>query len=144
MPGMFHERNLLTKVKDVSAANTGDVTSDSVDMAGYEGVIFFASYGTAATDNLPNAETSSDDGSSDAFTDLAGTEVGVGSSDEDVWLEIHRPVERYVKVIYARGTSTTLGDIWAIRYGARTLPQDNTTTGTIFGEAHASPAEGSK
>ena len=138
------EEVLLTKVKDVSAANTGDVTSDSVNMAGYEGVMFFASYGTAATDNLPNLETSNDDGSSDAFTDLAGTEVGVGSSDEDVWVDVINPREQYIRAIFARGTSTTLGDIWALRYGAKKKPVDNTTAGTIHGETHIGPAEGTK
>ena len=136
---------LLTKVKDAeTSAGTGDVTSDSVDMAGYEGVMFFSSYGTANANNLPNLETSSDDGGSDAFTDLAGTEVGVGASDEDVWVEVHRPRERYIKAIFARGTSSTLGDIWALRYGAKTKPVDNTTAGTIHGELHLSPAEGTK
>lgn len=138
------EETKLVKVKDASSANTGDVTSDSVNMAGYSGVEFFSSYGTAAADNLPNLETSSDDGVADAFTDLAGTEVGVGSSDEDVWVDVANPREQYIRAIFARGTSTTLGDIWAILYGAKSKPVDNTTAGTIHGETHIGPAEGTK
>jgi len=113
-------------------------------MAGYRGVLFFSSYGTAAANNLPHAECSSDDGSSDTFADLTGTEVGVSTSDEDVWLDIIQPPEQYVRTVWARGTSSTLGDIWALQYGARSLVVDNTTAGTIHGEAHVAPAEGTK
>jgi hypothetical protein len=144
MASLFHERHLVTKVADVSGAGSGDVTTDGVDMAGYQGCYFISSYGTAASNNLPYLQGSNDDGSGDSYEDLEGTEVGVGSSDEDVWAEIHTPVEQWVRAVYERGTSSTLGDIWCIRYGARSIPQDNTTTGTIYGEAHISPAEGTK
>jgi len=138
------EIGLLTKVSDPSGAGTGDVTTSSVDMAGYRDVIFFSSYGTAAANNTPHAQQSSDDGVGDAYADLAGTAVGVGASDEDVWLRISRPQERYVRTIWERGTSTTLGDIWCIRTGARSYPQDNTIANTIHGEGHVAPAEGTK
>jgi len=140
----FSNNFLITKVADHTTAGTSDVTGTGVDMSGYEGVIFITSYGTAAADNLPHAETSSDDGSADAYTDLAGTEVGVSTSDEDVWLEIKRPPERYVRIVAERGTSSTCESIWAIRYGARSRGVDNTTAGTIHGELHASPAAGTK
>lgn len=132
----------LIKVKDHSAANTTAITSDSVDTAGYEGVIFMTSFGTAATDNTLKAQQSSDDGSADSFGDLEGTSVTSGSSDEDVWIDIYKPRERYVRVVSARGTSSTQESVWAVLYGPRSLPVDNTTTGTIVGEAHTSPAEG--
>lgn len=140
-------QNLLTdkklvKVSDPTGAGTSDVTTDSVDMQGYEGVMFFSSYGTAATDNLPHLEQSSDDASSDSFADLEGTEVNVSTSDEDVWVEIWRPRERYVRAVFEVGTSSTLGDIWALLYGAKDIPVDNTTEGTIHGELHVHPAEG--
>jgi hypothetical protein len=110
-------------------------------MAGYEGVLFLTSFGTAAANNTLLA--SQDVASGGSFTDLAGTSVASGTSDEDVWIDVFRPSKRYVRVEAARGTSSTLESIWAIQYGARKLPVDNTTTGTIAGEAHVSPAEGS-
>ena len=130
----------ITKVKDHSAAATTDVESDGVDMAGFEGVIFMTSFGTAAADNLANAQQSTDNST---FAALLGTAVAQGgASDEDVWIDIYRPLERYVSLHVDRGTSSTLESIWAIQYGARKLPVDNTTTGTIAGEAHVSPIEG--
>lgn len=129
----------ITKVADHTAAGTTAVNSSSVDMANYEGVLFLTSFGTAATDNSVNAAQSSDDSS---FDDLLGTKTGATASDEDVWLDIYRPSDRYVRLEAVRTTSSTLESIYAIQYGPKKLPVDNTTTGTIIGEAHVSPAEG--
>lgn len=144
LTGYLSDNVLLTKVKDHSTADTTDVTSDSVDMQNYTGAVFVTSYGTAGATNLCHGEMSSDDGSADAFTDMTGTEIGVSTSDEDEWLEIARPAERYLRVVCQRGASSTLESIWAIRYGNRTLPADNTTAGTIHGEKHNAPAAGTK
>lgn len=129
----------LTKVADHSTANTTAVNSASVDMTGFEGVLFITSFGTAAADNTLEAAQSSDNSN---WNDLAGTQVASGTSDEDVWIDIYRPSDRYVRVEAARGTSSTLESIWAIQYGGRKQPIDNTTSGTIIGEAHVSVAEG--
>jgi hypothetical protein len=129
----------ITKVSDPSTAATTAVNSASVDMTGFEGVLFLTSFGTAAAGNLVNAAQSSDDSS---FADLEGTSVSSGTSDEDVWLDIYRPSERYVRLEAARGTSSTLGDIWALQYGPRSEPVDNAASGTIAGELHVSPDEG--
>lgn len=133
----------LTKVADHTAAGTTAVNSTGVDMAGFEGVLFVTSFGTPAADNLVNLAQSDDDGSADDYTDLAGSAVALGgASDEDAWIDVYRPRKRYVRLEAARGTSSTLESIWAIQYGSRKQPVDNTTTGTIAGEAHVSPAEG--
>ena len=130
----------ITKVQDHTTAGTDAVNSDGVDMANFEGVLFLTSFGTAATDNTVNAAQGLTSGGT--YDDLEGTETGATASDEDVWLDIYRPLDRFVRLEVVRGTSTTLESIWAIQYGARNLPVDNTTTGTIIGEAHVSPAEG--
>lgn len=132
----------LIKVADHSTANMTAVNSTGVDVSGYEGVLFITSFGTAAANNTVNLAQSDDDGSADDYTDLTGTSVASGTSDEDVWLDVHRPTKRYVRLEAARGTSTTLESVWAILYGARSQPVDNTTSGTITGESHNSPAEG--
>lgn len=133
------DRIKITKVKDHSTAATDDVDSDGVDMTGYDGVVFITSFGTAATNNTLEAQQSTDNSS---FAALAGTATAPGASDEDAWVDIFQPEERYVRAHVERGTSSTLESIWAIQYGARSLPVDNTTSGTIAGEAHNRPAEG--
>jgi hypothetical protein len=106
---------------------------------GFDSVCFVTSFGTAASGNTAEVSQSSDDSS---FSDLAGTNVTSGSSDEDVFVDVKRVEKRYVRLEVARGTSSTLESIWAILYNAKNVPVDNTTTGTIAGEQHASPAEG--
>lgn len=144
----FTENGLLTKVFDASGAGTSDVTSSSVDMGelgGFDAVVFFTSYGTPAADNLFHVEQSSDDASADAFTDIEGSEVDLaGASDEDQFIDIINPEERYVRLVAERGTSSTLGDIWAYRYRAKAKAQDNTTTGTMVGNTLVSPVAGTK
>lgn len=130
----------ITKVADHTAAGTTAVNSTGVDMAGYEGVLFVTSFGTAAADNTVNAAQGLTSGGT--YDDLLGTSVASGTSDEDVWIDVYRPIDRFVRLEAARGTSSTLESIWAIQYGGRVQPVDNTTSGTIIGEAHTSPAEG--
>lgn len=147
MQGYLSENVKITKVKDHTAAGTSAVNSDGVDMQGWDAVLFLTSFGTAAADNTLNAAQSDDDGVADAYDDLAGTSVASGTSDEDVWLDIHRPLKRYVRVEAARGTSSTFESVWAIQYkggkpGLSDLPQSNLVSGTIIGERHASKAEG--
>lgn len=133
----------LTKVADHTAAGTTDVESAILDMQGYEGVIFFTSFGTAAADNLLKIQQNTANSTS-GMADLTGTGVtsGASPSNEDVWSEVYRPRERYVRCIAVVDTSSTVESIWAIQYGARVVPVDNTTSGTIEGEMAASPAEG--
>ncbi len=131
----------LTHVSAYAAASTDPINSTSVDMKGYEGVVFLAVFGTAAANNIINAAQSSDDSS---FADLEGTAVGAGASDETQWLDIYRPIDRYVRCEVALGTSSTFEGCWAIQYGPRNEVVDNTTAGTIHGELHVSPPEGTK
>jgi hypothetical protein len=141
--GFLSENILLTKVEDPTADGTSAVESAIVDMDGWDGVIFFTSYATAAADNAIHAEQGAASDLSDA-ADLEGSEVDVGASDEDQFVDILRPQERYLRCVALRGTSSVLGEIWAIQYRGAHLPQDNTTTGTIEGKQLVSPAEGTK
>tara|TARA_Y100000310_G_scaffold304722_1_gene344163 strand:+ start:253 stop:678 length:426 start_codon:yes stop_codon:yes gene_type:complete len=129
-----------TKVADHTSAGTSQVNSASVDMQGWDGVMFVTSYGTAASDNILHLATSSDDST---FNDLEGTALSPGASDEDQWVDIYRPLERYIRAEAVRDTSSTLESVWAVQYaGARKQPVSNVESGTIIGEAHVSPAEG--
>jgi hypothetical protein len=130
----------ITKVKDHTTSADTAVTSDAVDMSGYEGVVFVTSFGTANAGNTILA--SQDTASGGDYTDLLGTSVSSGTSDEDVWIDVYRPSKRYVRCEIARGSASTLESIYAIQYGPRVLPVSNVLSGTIIGEAHVSPAEG--
>ena len=128
---------------DGLAAGTDDTTNGaSVDMAGYEGVIFVAVVGdvTATGVYTLHVETSSDDST---FNDLEGTSTTktTGDSDELLISEIHKPRERYLRPVQARATANIItGGVFAIQYGPAKTPVTQDTTVTI--EHHVSPAEG--
>ncbi len=131
----------IVKVKDHSTAATSGVTSDVVDTAGYDGVMFLTSFGTAAANNTLKAQQGQASDMTDA-ADLEGSSVSTGASDEDVYLDIYRPRDRYVQVVAARGTSSTLESIWVILYSGGKKPVVNAISGTINGKSLVSPAEG--
>lgn len=149
--GFLTEQVKITKVADAATAATSDVTGTGVDMQDWDGVVFFTSFGTAAADNLLHVEESSDNGSSDAYTDVEGSEVGAGASDEDQFVDILRHgsggTARYLRPVALRGTSSTCGDIWAIQYRGRKSPfasTPNLTSGTIYGNRLLNPVAGTK
>lgn len=139
--------NLLTdckldKVADSTTTATSTVNSSIIDMQGYEGVIFITNIVTANAGNFLKAQQGAASNMSDA-ADLAGSRVDSNASDEMVALCIHKPVERYVRASVVRaGATTVLGEIYALRYGARTVPKDNSLTGTGQAKVVVSPAEG--
>lgn len=132
----------ITRIKaPTSAAGSTVLESDVIDMAGYEGVLLVAAFGTAAADNVLSAKMSSanDTGTMGA---VEGTSVGAGASDEVQWIDLYRPRKRYLQLVATRATSSKMGEMWAYQYGSRTKPVDNTTAGTIHGELHVSPSTG--
>lgn len=128
-PGKFLEQVAIVKVADPSIAATTTVTGSSIDLQAYkaDGVCFMSSYGTAAADNLAKVQVSDDDS---AWSDVEGSEAG-GGSNEDVVMAATRPPGRYARPSFARGASSTLGDIWAIVYRLKDLPYTgNDVSGT--------------
>ncbi len=125
----------------VTAAGTTTIAGTIFDMSGFEGILWGVVFGTAATDNSVQAQQGAAANMSDA-ADLIGTLVTVGASDEFVWLDLYRPLERYVRCEAVRGTSTTIVWGFAFQYGPRNKPTDNAVAGTLAGELHISPAEG--
>lgn len=135
----------LLKVSDAVTGGTSAVTSSAVDLqadGGWDGCLFLTSLGTAASNNIMKAQQSDDDGSTDAYSDLADSGVEVGASDEDQFIDIREPAKRYLKAVISRGTSTTVENIWAILYRGRKLPFDNNLSGTILGVQLNRPVEG--
>jgi hypothetical protein len=129
------------KVADHTAAGTTDVTSSIIDTAGYQGVVFITSFGTAnATNTLKVQQNTANQ--TTGMADLLGTSVASGSSDEDVIVEVFRPRERYLQVVAARGASSTLESVWAILYGGTPGVSGSSVSGTQIAELHSSPAEG--
>lgn len=131
----------FVKVADHSAASTASVTSAIVDTAGYQGVVFLTSLGTANATNTMKVQQNTANQTT-GMADLAGTEITSGSSDEDLVITVHQPQERYVQAVVSRGASSTCESIWAVLYGGVAGIAATAVTGTAAAEQHVSPAEG--
>lgn len=131
----------ITKVGDYSTAGTSAVNSTAVDMQGYDGVLFLTTMAVANAGNYINAAQGDASNGSDA-ADLAGTKVVVTGSNEALWLDIYKPTKRYVRLEAVRTSSSAMGEIYAIRYGGRVLPESNAVVDALAGELHIGPAEG--
>jgi len=133
---MFNQRLseliAIKKVKAYQTAGTSTITSDTVDMQSEnaDGVLFLTTFETAAADNILKATHSDDDSS---YSDVSGGAVVPGASDEVQFVDIVSPSKRYLRASCARGTSTVLGEIYALLYRRRRGPADNTVAGTIAG-----------
>ena len=138
----------VTRVMNGVAAGTSNQNGSSVDMQNFEGVMFVAHLGTLSASQVTQmkAQQSSDDGSSDAFTDLLGTQTAAMADDDDdqcVILDIYRPVERYVRPVLLRATGNAVIDgITAIQYGPLKKPTTHDAATVQATETHISPAEG--
>lgn len=137
----FLSRNKWVKVADHTAAGTSDVTSTIVDTAGYQGVVFVTSLSTAnATNTLKVQQHTANQ--TTGMADVTGTSIASGTTDEDIIVEIHKPTERYLQVVVARGASTTCESVWACLYGGDNKLSSNSVAGTQIAELHVSPADG--
>lgn len=129
----------LTKVKALEGSAGTAINSDEVDMAGFDGVMFFGRIATVNASNFANAAQSSV--SSGTFLDLLGTKVTPGDDADSFCIDVYKPTDRYVRCEVDRGgTNTIVGDIYAIQYGAHKKPTSHGST--IDAETHISPAEG--
>jgi len=120
-----------TLVQVALADGATDPDSDSVDMEGFDGVMFLGIVGTIAATGTVTlaAEQSSDDST---FNALSGISAEAGAADDDKFLllDVYRPTDRYVRTALTRGTADSVyGGTIAIQYKARKKPtvQDAST-----------------
>lgn len=137
----------LTLVEAATASGSTDITSDSVDMAGFDAVLFFTTFGaiTAEATTGIKVQQSSDNGGSDGFADLAGTGIVVAddADGQTFGIEIIRPRERYLRCVVTRADeASAVGPIYALQYAGSRGPVQNTVAGVSTFETHNGPAEG--
>lgn len=126
----------VTVVKTTQASAGTAVNSDSVDMTGYDGVVFVGALATVNAANSINLAQSSDDVT---FVDLAGTAQVPGTDADLVAIDLFRPTDRYVRAEVDRGGANTVTEtMYAIQYKGRKAP----VTSIATQETHVSPAEG--
>jgi len=114
-------------------------------MRGYEGVLFMVAAGAITTAGVQSINAAQDIASGGSFTDLLGTGITVADNDDNqiFWLDVYQPSKRYVRLEIARSVQNSAwGEIYAIMYGGRQLPEVNNIVDTSTGEVHLTPAEG--
>lgn len=145
---MLSELARFDRVKAAQAVGTAAVNSDIIDMAaaeGFDSVCFLVLWGTI-TDGTPlvKGQQGAAANMSDA-ADLEGTSCVAAITDDDKIsvLDIHRPIERYVRAVLTRGGSTgaVVDAIVAILYDSKKEPVTQSDDVAID-ERHVSPAEG--
>lgn len=141
----FAKEFKLIQVKVATAAGTTDITTDTVDMSGYDGICWLVPFGAITSGAVTSikAQQGAASGMGDA-ADLLGTSVTVADteSDKTFYLEVNKPQERYVRAIVDRGTqNAVVHAILAVLYKGSKMPVTH-GAGISGGEVHASPAEG--
>ena len=127
------------------AAGTSVQNGSAIDMAGYDGVMFVASFGTLTASAVTGLKAQQDSASGmGAAADLAGSLVSVPdtASNKVAVLDIARPQERYVRPVVVRGTANAVIDgVIAILYKGNKRPSVHDATVTASKNLQ-SPDEG--
>ncbi len=130
----------------VGAAGQTTLTSEGIDTRDFESclvrVAFGAIVGGAATSI--KLQQSDDDGSTDGYSDIAGTAQTVADTDDNkiFQIDVHKPGKRWLTLIVLRATQdSTVDFIEAIAYNPlNAAPAAHATVGGT--ETFNTPAEG--
>ncbi len=116
----------VTLINTGEVAGYGDtITSDEIDMAGYEGCLFLVHMGTisgsAATTCYVNQAATT--GGSEARLEGTRITIAEGDDDEIQLMDVYRPEEQFLEVEVTRATANSvIQSIVAIQYGSRKPP----------------------
>ena len=134
-------QQVITPVAGV--AGTSDISGASVDMSLYQSVLFEVVFGVIAATAVTSIKVQQRDTSTGTWADLEGTGITVANTDDGkiFFIDVVRPMERFVRVVVARATANAaVASASALAYEPR---QQATAHGaTVSGEIHFSPVEG--
>lgn len=137
----------VIRVSNAAVAATTDIECTGVNMAGYDAVKFYTLFGTITSGAVTSVklQQSSDDGSSDGYSDLEDSAVDV-ADDDDNQIVVHdliRPAKQYVRLVVDRGTQNAVVDgVFAVLYNAFEVPTTNDATTVTERKVLLTPAEG--
>lgn len=126
----------IVKVADGATSAGTAVNGSTIDTSDCEGVIFFARIATANAGNFLKAQEGD---TSSPTADIAGSAVAAATNGQIVALDVHKPLKRYIRAVIVRaGADTVTGDVYAVKYGSRKLPESGADVNVIL----ASPIAG--
>ena len=144
---LFETVKMVRHSNAVAAGTTVITPSAGVDTQGFDHVTFQALFGTITAGAATSIEVhqSDDDGDTDAYSALEGTNVTVADDDDNkiAVVEVIRPAKRYLKLVVNRATQNAVLDgIVALLSGAKVHPVTQDSTVIAASEIHVSPEEG--
>lgn len=152
MPLNGHLTDLVKTVRVMNGvvAGTSDQTSSAVRLSTHkaDAARFVILLGALTATQVTSAklQQSSDDGSSDAYSDLEGTLVGPMADDDDdqmLIIDVIRPTKDYLKCVVDRGTANAVIDgIICELYQLREVPVASQDATVMSAEKFVGPAEG--
>jgi hypothetical protein len=138
----------VTVVEAAAAAGQTALTTDVLDMSGYEGVIFIALTGDVTATSVLTLTVKGNSANSVSsptpVTQKATDAFTAAASDADskvLMVDVYKPTLRYMFASLTRTTAdAVVGGIIAIQYGATNKPtsQDATVIASAFGLGVAS------
>ncbi len=134
----------VTRIANASAAGTSAVNSASINMAGFDSVMFITEFGAITSGGVQSVNIATSSNNSD-WNDLLATSITVADDDGDK-ITVHdivKPLEQYLRVEVAKATQNSVVEgILAIQYNARKKPADDDSSTVVDSETHVSPIEG--
>lgn len=102
----------FTRVENAAAAGQTDVTTDSIDMQGFNTAAFVASIGSIDASGTVDmhVEGSDDDSSWSNLTGASITQMGDTDDNQLAIVEVPFPRHRYLRAVVERGTSDSVVD----------------------------------
>jgi hypothetical protein len=118
----------ITKIENVATAGTSTLTTDVIDMQGFEGVMILVDLAAVTDDSVldlivyNNASNSASGGT--AITGgTTGNNTAATSGNKFMVVDVYRPTLRYVYAEFERATqNAAVGGIYAFQYGAHVKP----------------------
>ena len=126
-----------TVVENAAVAGTTDLTTDTVDMQGFDSIMYIVKLGDVTSGSVITltAYSNPTDSASAGTTEKAASSITAGASDYDnklILLDVHRPSQRYMYAVLVIDTQNAVVDsIFAVRYNAKSVP---ITQGSTVGQ----------
>lgn len=142
MQGLLLEKNTL-RLNTAAAVSAGTaVTGATIDTAGHDSVLVFASIATFNAGNFLKLQGGALANGSDA-ADIAGSKCVTTANANVAMVEIKNPIHRYITpVIIRAGANTATGDMYHGLGNASAAPTTNVITNTQNAVLLESPALG--
>lgn len=144
---MMHPHDLYYLSALDHAEGSADRNGAGLDCANLDWAIAFVKFGDIAAGATTSIklQQSDDDGSSDNYSDLAGTGITVAANDDNQTFAalIIRPRKRWIRVVVDKDAANNTEEMaWYVAGGARKPPKFASVTDALTVETHVSPAEG--